>query len=139
MGLSAKLSALCAQRLVYAVHDLDGSELVIEDVGPGVAPLFCGIFDLAKSTLSRRAGLGLETVPLAGRRWSGMAVVEVSWAGSGWVMGRLGGATKGSTPPVPCRLLQPQARSSQRKTHPLQHLVGIVEIAEHGLDIGFIG
>jgi hypothetical protein len=48
MSMGAILSSLCAQWLVYTVHMVYGRELVVQDIGPGIAPLLCGRFYLLK-------------------------------------------------------------------------------------------
>jgi hypothetical protein len=46
MRLCAKFSTSCTERFIYAVDNLDSKELVVEDVGPRIAPLLCRFFDL---------------------------------------------------------------------------------------------
>ena len=45
-NMGAVFAALRAQWLVDGVEIVDGGELVVEDVGPRIAPLFCGRLDL---------------------------------------------------------------------------------------------
>jgi hypothetical protein len=45
------LGRLGTQRFVYSVEAFGGQELVVEDVGPRIAPLSCGLLNLRNSQL----------------------------------------------------------------------------------------
>ena len=127
---------LAGDRFVDAVQALGAGQLVVEDVCPGIAPLCGGFLDLRGSAMQWADDLEDQ---LAGgqSRWIIQALQVVRWA-------RRGGS--GSPAAVSIGLRGHQTPSMHRAswqqragTHALQHLVAVVEIPQHGLNVGLVG
>lgn len=115
---------------VDAVQALGACELVVEDVGPGIAPLCGGFLDL-KGSVGQLSDGGCDGVhcllPLC-------RVVE--WLEEAATPLRRSHTYDDTPPAGPGGLY---GLSGATCTHILQHLVAVIEVAQHGLDVGLVG